>query len=100
MMKRFVTSKEAADYLGISETELNELVAKQIIPIYKIGGIYVRFKVDDLENYRRKGVTSPTKKHVSNVIDNLKDFFYFNDFYIYSIIAIIIILYFILKNPK
>lgn len=99
MMKRFVTPKEAADYLGIPETELNELVSRHIITIYKIGGIYTRFKVDDLETYRRKGVTKGSKKHISCIIDNARDFFYFNDFYIYSIIVIAVILYFIFRKP-
>jgi len=95
MMKKFITSKEAADYLAISEDELNGLVKIGRIPVYRIGGIYTRFKVDDLEAYRRKGITRPGKKHKSNITDNIKDFFYFNDFYIYSTIAIAIILYFI-----
>ena len=97
MMKRFVTPKEASDYLCISEEELNDLAAKRVIPIYKIGGIYSRFKVDDLEAYRRKGVTKGVKNFRSNNMDRIRDFFYFNDFYIYSSIAIIVILYFIFK---
>ncbi len=97
MMKKFVTPKEASDYLCISEEEFNELVAKRVIPIYKIGGVYTRFKVDDLEIYRRKGITKGAKNYRSNNLDRIKDFFYFNDFYIYSSIVIIAILYFIFK---
>lgn len=97
MMKRFLTSKEAADYLGITEDGLNELSASHQINAYKIGGIYTRFKVDDLEAYRRKGITKGNKNYSYNRFDILKDFFYFNDFYIYSIIIIIFILYFIFK---
>jgi len=97
MMKRFLTSKEAADYLGITEDGLNELSAAHQINAYKIGGIYTRFKVDDLEAYRRKGITKGNKNYSYNRLDILKDFFYFNDFYIYSIIIIIFILYFIFK---
>jgi excisionase family DNA binding protein len=97
MMKRFVTPKEASDYLCISEDELGELVKKRSIPIYKIGGIYTRFKVDDLEVYRRKGVTKGNKNYRNNNLDRIRDFFYFNDFYIYSGIVIVVILYFIFK---
>ena len=98
MMKRFVTSKEASDYLCISEDELNDLAGKHMIPIYKIGGIYTRFKVDDLEAYRRKGITKDSKNYRNNNLDRIRDFLYFNDFYIYSIIAIAVMLYFILKK--
>ena len=97
MMKRFVTSKEAADYLCISEADLAELVNKKILFVYKIGGIYTRFRVDDLEAYRRKGITKGDKRYLSSNFDRIRDFFYFNDFYIYSIIAITVILYFIFK---
>ena len=96
-MKRFVTSKEAADYLCISEADLAELVNKKIIFVYKIGGIYTRFRVDDLESCRRKGITKGGKKYLNSRFDGVRDFFYFNDFYIYSIVAITVILYFIFK---
>ena|SRR3989338_980019 len=97
MMKRFLTSKEAADYLGIAENKLSDLSKTHKITAYKIGGIYTRFKVDDLEAYRRKGITKGSKNCRNNNLDSIIDFFYFNDFYIYSIIIIIIILYFIFK---
>ncbi len=98
MMKRFLTSAEAAGYLGISEDELNKLADAGQITAYKIGGIYTRFKVDDLEEYRKKGITKGGKNHSKNILDSARDFFYFNDFYIYSSVAIIVILYFIFKK--
>jgi excisionase family DNA binding protein len=97
MMKRFLTLKEAADYLGITENELDDLSKANKITAYKIGGIYTRFKVDDLEAYRRKGVTRGNKNYSSS-LDRVRDFFYFNDFYIYSFIIIAVMLYFILKK--
>lgn len=97
-MKRFLTSKEAADYLGIQEGELQELVNKGKVPVYKIGGIYTRFSVDDLNACRRKISRRGGHKEKSSLtIDRIKDFFYFNDFYVLSGIAIIVILYFIFK---
>ena len=85
------------DYLNITEDELNNLSKTHQVTAYKIGGIYTRFKVDDLESCRRKGVARGSKKYRNNRFENIKDFFYFNDFYIYSIIAIVVILYFIFK---
>ncbi len=98
MMKRFLTAKEAANYLGVTEEELNELAKTYQIAAYKIGGIYTRFKVDDLEAYRRKGITKGGKSYSNNKMDRIKDFFYFNDFYIYAGISIAVILYFIFKK--
>ena len=96
-MKKFLTSKEAADFLGISETELQELVDKGKLPSYKIGGIYTRFKIDDLDFYCHQTPNRLKQKYSLRLTDRIKDFFYFNDFYIFSVLAIIIILYFIFR---
>lgn len=98
MMKRFLTSKEAAEYLDITENELSGLSASRRITAYKVGGIYTRFKIDDLEAYRRKGMAKPDKNCSGN-FSAISDFLYFNDFYIYSGIIIAAALYFIFKKP-
>ena len=96
-MKKFLTFKEAADYLGVPETELQKMVDKGKIPAYKIGGIYTRFALDDLNLYRRKVPNKSSQRQMVGALERIKDFFYFNDFYIYSGIAIVIILYFIFR---
>ncbi len=95
--KKFLTSKEAADYIGISEGELQCLVDKGSIPVYKIGGIYIRFKTDELELYLRKKGRRFYAPHTSPFLDKIKDFFYFNDFYILSFALIAIMLYYFFK---
>ncbi len=98
MMKRFLTSKEAANYLGLEEDVLQALVDKGKIPSYKIGGVYTRLKVDELNHYRRKIPRRlRARKEGGGIADSIKDFFYFNDFYILSSIAVIIIVYFIFR---
>ncbi|MFC1667251.1 excisionase family DNA-binding protein [Candidatus Omnitrophota bacterium] len=97
-MKKLLTCKEAAYYLGIPEEELEKMVFQGKMPAYKIGGVYTRFKLDDLNSYRRNVPASANKKRGRGpAIDSIKDFFYFNDFYILSGIAGAIILYFIFK---
>ena len=98
MMKKFLTPKEAADYLRITERDLEEIVDKKGLSSYKIGGVYTRFSIDDLDDYLRKvhdmGVETD---NTSAIADRIKDFFYFNNFYILSGIVVIIILYFIFR---
>jgi len=96
-MNKFLSFKEAADYLGIAESELQKIVDRGRIPSYKIGGVYTRFRADELNSYRRKSSKRAGQKGPNTAIDRIKDFFYFNDFYIYSSIAIIVVLYFIFK---
>jgi len=97
MMKKFLTFEEAAHYLGMPELELQKIAGKGKIPTYKIGGIYTRFKLEDLNLYRRKIPRKSGQKYPSSFSDSISDFFYFNDFYIYSGIAIVLILYLIFK---
>ncbi len=97
MTKKFLTSKEAADYIGLQEDELQKIVDRGKIPSYTIGGVYTRFKVDDLDSFRPKGQKRSRQKNPAGFTDKIKDFFYFNDFYIFSGIAIVVILYFIFK---
>ncbi|MBU4590882.1 MAG: helix-turn-helix domain-containing protein [Candidatus Omnitrophica bacterium] len=97
MMNKFLTFEEAAHYLGMPEADLQKVMEKGKLPAYKIGGIYTRFKVEDLNAYRRRIPKKTGQKYPSNFGDSVKDFLYFNDFYIYSGIAIALILYFIFK---
>lgn len=96
-MKKFLTFKEAADYLGVPEADLRKQVDKGRIPAYKIGGIYTRFKVDDLNRHRRRIPKRAYHGYPVLITDRIKDFFYFNDFYIYATISIVVIIYLIFK---
>jgi len=97
MMKSFLTSKEAAGYLGITESELEKLTSEGSVLSYRIGGIYTRYKMDDLNAYMRRAPAGAGQKYQVTLSDRAKDFFYFNDFYIFSAIAVMIILYFIFR---
>lgn len=97
MMKRFLTSQEAADYLGITEAELEDLTNKGTILSYKIGGIYTRYRIDDLNSCNRKMPADMRNRYSTSIADRIRDFFYFNDFYIFSLIAIVTIIYFIFR---
>jgi len=96
-MKKFLTSKEAADYLGIRESELEKMVERKELRSYKIGGVYTRFGADDLDICRAKSGKRIRNKDFGSRSDRAKDFLYFNDFYIFSFFAIIVILYFIFR---
>lgn len=97
MMKKFLTSKEAAEYLAVSEDDLQKMVSDGNVPSYQIGGIYLRFRIDDLDSYCRKARKDIKNRHRGPMSDRIKDFFYFNNFYIFASIVVIIILYFIFK---
>jgi len=96
MREKLLTIREAAHYLGITEKEVIEFSEKGLIPAYKIGGAYLRFRKDQLDLVKNN--FSHIKK--SRVLeysfqDRISDFFYYNDFYIFSLLLISTLIYFI-----
>ena len=100
MVEKLLTVREAAQFLGISEKEIIDLVQEGLIPAYKIADMHLRFKQDQLQELRPRLKNVLEKSHKKVVFQNnsysLKerffDFFYYNDFYIISLTAIIVIL--------
>jgi excisionase family DNA binding protein len=96
--EKLVTIREAAAILSISEKEIIDLAESGKIPAYKIGGVYLRFKREQLEEVKRNlhlaGVKHrPPEKYSFG--ERVAGFFYFNDFYILSLILIAVIFLFI-----
>ncbi len=85
----------------ISEKEVIELSESGKIPAYKIGGVYLRFKRQQIDEYQKRNMPS-AKKTVSSknysLKDRVSDFLYFNDFYILSALIIILILFIIFQG--
>ncbi|MCK5306619.1 MAG: helix-turn-helix domain-containing protein [Candidatus Omnitrophica bacterium] len=105
MQEKLLSLKAAADYLGISEKKLKELSDYGVIPAYRIAGIYLRFRRSQLLNLKDKisGIQAQYAKYQQARVayeektpyglgDRLKDFWHFYDFYIISLLLIVIIL--------
>jgi excisionase family DNA binding protein len=99
--EKLLTIREVALLLGISEKEVIDLAENGTIPAYKIGGVYLRFKRQQIEEARRK-IKLTSRKHLleekQSIIERIKDFFYFNDFYIVAVLIIAIILLIIFQG--
>lgn len=104
-----MNTDEAAQFLGKTEEELMDLVEKGKLTAYQIGGMYLRFKLEQLQNFKNgidySGAAvnkQPQKMHSQNkqpfLFSDIRDFLYFNDFYILAVLIIIIMLIIILRN--
>lgn len=99
--EKLLTVRDVALILGVSEKEVVDLAEKGVIPAYKIGGVYLRFKKEQIERLKRTNKTLFPKPEASqkySLGDRLSDFLYFNDFYIFSILIIIILLRIIFRG--
>jgi excisionase family DNA binding protein len=93
--EKFLTVRDASLILGISEKEVVDLVESNQLVAYKVGGVYLRFKKQHLEEFKKslKPALNKTKVLLKySFKDRVSDFFYFNDFYILSILIILLIL--------
>lgn len=99
MSEHLLNIREAAEYLGVGERKVKELVDRGEIPAYRIGGTFLRFKMSQLAIIKaslHKGTKKETLEQAEiqhTRSDRVKDFLYFNDFYILSIIIIVMALF-------
>ena len=77
--------------LGISEKAVMDLAEDGQMPAYKVGGVYLRFKADQVEEFKKR-FQPQTNENVSlqksSQVDRLRDFIYFYDFYILAFLLI------------
>ena len=88
-------------FLDVSEKEVIEFSEKGILPTYKIAGVYLRFKRQEVEQFKKRSrahAEKPASGKGACLRENLGDFFYFNDFYIVAGIVIITLFFIILRK--
>lgn len=93
--EKLLTIRDVATILGISEKEVIELSESGMIPAYKIAGVYLRFKRQQIDEFKKKNRALAQKEQErkkSSLRDRISDFFYFNDFYIAAVLIIILIM--------
>jgi excisionase family DNA binding protein len=112
-MEKFLTLTEVARILGIKEDAVVKLADQGELTAYRIGGNFLRFKLRDIEEYRKKkfhaqtvfanGQTDAEKLKTNSTEspyqfrDKLYDFFYYHDFYIVIFLLIALLLIVIFK---
>ena len=109
--EEYLSVKEAAELLEISEDELKGLVTKHQIPSHTVAGVFLRLKKKEIEDLKIKWrierelfpAQTPFFQHETVVTkaglgEKLGDFWYFNDFYILCSALIMLLLYTILST--
>lgn len=99
--EKLLTVRDVSIILGISEKEVMDLAEQGRIPAYKVAGVYLRFKREQVEEFAKsfKPLSDderPTTKYTLR--EKINDFLYFNDFYLLSIVIILLVLFIILRG--
>ncbi|OIO37043.1 MAG: hypothetical protein AUJ74_00110 [Candidatus Omnitrophica bacterium CG1_02_44_16] len=98
MTSKLLTIREVASYFNITEKEVIDLAESGDIPAYKVGGVFLRFKKEQLDQIRHK--VKPDQSLISiegTHPERMRDFLYHYDFYILSLIIVFFLLYFIVR---
>ncbi|MDD2680255.1 MAG: helix-turn-helix domain-containing protein [Candidatus Omnitrophica bacterium] len=100
--EKLLTVREVSLLLNISEKEVLNLAESGAIPAYKLGGVYLRFKREQVLGYQKSSHRPPSVKtplqQKSTFADKLSDFFYFNDFYILAFLLTVLLLGILLRG--
>jgi len=99
MKEKLLTTREVSHILGLTEQEVIDLANTNLLPSFKVAGEFLRFRKEEIfkvkETIKHK-YNLPEKKH--RLKDTLREFLYFNDFYIVSALVIVVLLWTILKD--
>ena len=100
--EKLLTVRDVAGVLGISEKEVMELAENGSIPAYKVGGVYLRFKKEQIQEFRKlakhPSVVKGQVRDKYTTGERLSDFIYFNDFYIIAALIITFLLFIIFQG--
>ncbi|HLF18412.1 MAG TPA: helix-turn-helix domain-containing protein [Candidatus Omnitrophota bacterium] len=93
---QFISVRETAQLLAISEKKVMDLIEQRKLQAYRIADKFLRLKKMDVLQLRNAGsVEKEIKPLAYTTGERLSDFFYFNDFYLISFFTVLMLLYII-----
>lgn len=101
-MEKLWTTAEAAQYLGITEVDVEQLVREGKLTGYKLGGEFLRFRPSQVESLKgtihfRPNVKSKKRgKEPQSPVGQLKEFVYFYDFYLVSVVLLAVLVVYLI----
>jgi len=94
--EQFITVRETSQILGVSEKKVMDMIEGQKLQAYRIADQFLRLKKSEVVSVRNSGhVINESVKFEYTKAEHLSDFFYFNDFYMMSLVVIAALLSFI-----
>ncbi len=94
---QFISVRETAQLLRISEKKVMDMVTEGKLRAYRIADQFLRLKKTEVISMHKAGEVKAENFQFSySAGEKIKDFFYFNDFYLFSILIIAGLLYLIL----
>ena len=96
MSSQYITVRETAQIMAVSEKKVMDLIESGNLQAYKIADQFLRLKRNEVVNMISTGqVVSENAAQAYTAAERVGDFFYFNDFYLISFGVIGVLLYII-----
>ena len=96
MNGQYISVRETAQILGISEKKVMDMIEAGQLQAYRIADQFLRLKRNEIMEMRSSGqIVSENIRHDYTTAEKVRDFFYFNDFYLLALIVISVLLYII-----
>ncbi|MEI8349462.1 MAG: helix-turn-helix domain-containing protein [Candidatus Omnitrophota bacterium] len=99
MKEKLLTTREVSQILGLPEQDVIDLAKANLLPSFRVAGEFLRFKKEDIVRVKE---TIKTKYNIPEQgyhrMDRLKEFLYFNDFYLISGTVIVVLVWTIVKD--
>ncbi|MFA5271229.1 MAG: helix-turn-helix domain-containing protein [Candidatus Omnitrophota bacterium] len=99
MKEKLLTTREVSQIFGLSEQDVIDLANANLLPNLKLPGEFLRFRKEDILKVKetiKKKYNLPERKH--QFAEKLREFIYFNDFYIVSATITVTLLFVIFKD--
>lgn len=91
---QFISVRETAQLLGISEKKVMDMIEERRLQAYRIADKFLRLKKTEVMSLRNSGHVSREDLQIAyTTAERVRDFFYFNDFYLLSFFIILELLY-------
>jgi len=98
-MNNMLTLDEVKNYLEIGQQVIEKFIRDGVLHAYKIGGVYIRFRKEEVLNLKYDVLLKKKKTGPSiSFGQRLWDFWRFNNFYIISVLIIVVLAYWFLHT--
>ena len=92
--EKLLTLEETARRLGILADQVEDLILAGKLPSFRLAGNLLRFRFQDVEVLRLERDHRRSRR--PSLFDRIRDFFYFNDFYLVAFLIFLTLLAIIL----
>ena len=94
MSSQYITVRETAQILSVTEKKVMDLIEGGQLQAYKIADQFLRLKRHEVVHMRTSGqVVSENAAPKYTAGERVSDFFYYNDFYLIALAVIGVLLY-------